>query len=89
MCFNPKEACKSAKILSSGETSHHQNLTIMRMKLPDGNTVTTNADNTSVIGPNFSKVFCAYFPVEWYTLDEVMQKDIMQEIDQPISWDEL
>ena len=61
----------------------------MRMRLPNGNTATTEAENSSVPGPHFDKVFCVDIPVHWSGLDEVRQRDAMQEIDQPISWDEI
>ena len=64
MCFNPKEAWKSVKILSGGETSHHQNPTIVRMRLNNGNTTTMDAENASVIGPHCSKVFGVNRPVD-------------------------
>ena len=89
MRFNTKEAWKSVKIISGGETSHHENPTITRMRLPDGNTAKTDAQNAYVLGPQFSKVFCADRPIGWSALDEVRQRDVTQEIYQPISWDEL
>ena len=57
MRFNPKEAWKSVKIISGGETSHHKNPTVMSMRLPDGSNATTDAWNTSVLGSHFDKVF--------------------------------
>ena len=45
--------------------------------------------NSSVLGIYFSKVFCDNRPVDWSGLDEVRQRYVMKEIDQPISWDEL
>ena len=81
MRCNPKEAWKSVKIIYGGDTSHLKNTTIMRMRLPDGNTATTNADNASVLGPHFAKVFLANHPVKWSKLEEVIQRDVMQEFD--------
>ena len=89
MRFNTKEAWKSVKILSGSETNHHENPTIMMMRIPDGSTATTETENSLVLGTNFFKVFCSDRPIDWYVLDEVRQREFMQEIDQPISWDEL
>ena len=61
----------------------------MRMQLLYGNTTTTDVDNALVLGPHFAKVFCANLPVEWFALYEVRKIDAMQEIYQPISWDEI
>ena len=87
MSFNPKDAWKSVKILYAGKTSHHKHPTIMMMWLTDRNTTTTDADNSLVLGPYFAKVFCANLTFDWSILTEVRQIDVMQEIDQPISWD--
>ena len=57
----------------------------MRMRQPDGKDATTDMENALVLGPHFSKVFCAKYPVDWSALDESRQGDVMQEIDQPIS----
>ena len=85
----PCDAWKIVKILSSGETIHHENSTIIRMWLPDGITATTDADNYLLLGPHFAKVFCTDRPIDWSALEEVIQRDVMQEIDQTISWDEI
>ena len=61
----------------------------MSMLLPDGTTATIDAENSSVLGPKFAKVFFSNLPVEWSELYELKQRDGMQEIYQPISWDEL
>ena len=61
----------------------------MRMRLPNGNTAKTDAGNASVLGAHFTKVFCTYLPFEWSTLEELIQRNFIQEIYQPISWDEL
>ena len=89
MRFNPKEAWNSAKIIYVGEKSHQKHSTIMSMLLLYGNTAITDVENASVLGPHFSRIFCTDLPVDWYTLEEVRQRDVMQEIDQPISWDEI
>ena len=59
------------------------------MQLLYGNTTTIDVDNALVLGTHFAKVFCANLPVDWFALYEVRQIDVMQEIDQPISWAEL
>ena len=89
MCLNTEEAWKSDKILYGGETSRYKNLTIMRMRLPDGSNATTDAENSTVLAPHFAKVFCANRPIDWSELEEAIQIDVMQEIDQPVSWDKL
>ena len=84
MWFNTKEVWNSVKIIYGGDTSHHRNLTIVRMQLPDGNTAITDNKNASLLGPQFAKVFCTDFPVEWSALDEARQRGVMQDVYQPI-----
>ena len=52
MHFNPKEVLESVLILSGGDTSHHASPTVMRMRLPNGELATTDAENASVFGPH-------------------------------------
>ena len=69
MRFNPKEAWKSVKIFSGGDTSHHKNPTSMSMQLPNGSTTAMDAENASVIGPHFAKVFCSDIQIDCYALE--------------------
>ena len=69
MRFNTKEPCKSVNIISSGEITHHKNIIIMRMGLPDGYTAISDAENELVLGTYFAKVFWTDIPVDWYALD--------------------
>ena len=59
------------------------------MWLSDRNTAIPEANNALVLGPNLAKVFFANLPVDWSALDELRQRDVMQEMDQPIKWYEL
>ena len=61
----------------------------MRIWLTNGNNATTDAENALLLRPHFAKVCCSDWPVDWSALDEVRQRDAMQEIDQPILRDEL
>ena len=89
MRFNTKEAWESVHILSGGYTSHHVLPTAMRMRLPNGELVTTNAENASVFGPHFHKVFNNHRKIHWPVLDKIKQRKVMEELDHPISWDEI
>ena len=62
MRSNTKEALQSVKTLYCGETSHHKNITIMMMQLPNGSTATTDTDNALVLVPHFAKVFFCQSP---------------------------
>ena len=89
MCFNPKAAWQSVCFLSGGDTSHHASPTIMWMRLPNGELATTDAENASVFGPHFHRVFNNHRPIDWPVLDKIKQIYVMDELDHPISWDEI
>ena len=61
----------------------------MRMRLPNGELATTDAENTYIFGPHFHRVFNNHIPIDWYVLDKINQREVMDELDQPISWDEI
>ena len=89
MRFDPKEAWRSVKILAGGLTSHHEKLTVMRMRLPNGDLATTDAKNASVLGPHFARVFQAKRPVDFTVLRGILQRLLIPELDRPISWAEI
>ena len=57
MRFNPKEAWESVRVLSGVDTRHHASPTVMGMRLPNGELATNDAENASVFGPHFHRVF--------------------------------
>ena len=59
------------------------------MRLPNRELETTDAENASVFGPHFHRVFNNHIPIYWPVLDKIKQREVMYEIDQPISWDEI
>ena len=89
MQFNPKEAWQSVRVLYGGDTSHHNYSTIMHMRPPNWELETTDAENASVFGPHFHRVFNNNIHIYWPVMDKIKQIDIMEELDQPISWDEM
>ena len=89
MCLNPKEAWGSVRVLSGGDTSHHALPTVMRMRLSNGELATTDAENASLFGPQFHRFFNNHRPIDWPVLDKIKQREVMDKLDQPISWDEI
>ena len=61
----------------------------MRMRLTNGELATTDAENVSVFGPYFHRVFNNHRPINWPVLDNIKQREVMNELDQPISWEEI
>ena len=63
MRFNPKKAWESVKVLAGGMTSHQKTPTVMRIMLPTGSLASTDAENSSVMGPHFEKVYTNHLQV--------------------------
>ena len=89
MRFSPKEAWESVRILAGGMASHHEKPTVMRLRLPNGDLATTDAENASVMGPHLAKVYQAHRPVDFSVLQDLPQRPMMPELDTHITWAEL
>ena len=89
MRFTPKYAWASVKILAGDMTSNHEKLTVIQLKLTNGELVTTDAEKTSVMGPHLEKVYRNHQPVDWSVLQEIPQRHFMLELYTLISWKEL
>ena len=87
--FNPKESRQSVCVLSGGDPSHHALPAIMRMHLPNRELETTDAENSSIFGPHFHRVFNNHRPNDWPVLDKIKQRDVIEELYHPISWYEM
>ena len=61
----------------------------MQMRLPNGELETTDAENVSVFGPYFHRVFKNYRPIDLPVLNKIKQIEVMDKQDKPISWDEI
>ena len=73
MRFKPKEAWQNVRVLSGGGTSHHTLPTVMRIRLPNAELATTDAENASVFGPHFFRVFNNHKPIGWPMLENIKQ----------------
>ena len=61
----------------------------MWVRLSNGKTTITNAENASVFGPHFDKGFNNYIPIDWPVLDNIKQRGVKEETTPPILWDEI
>ena len=59
----------------------------MCMRPPNGELAMTDAENASVFGPHFHRIFNKYRPLDWPVLNNIKQRDVIEELDHPISWD--
>ena len=89
MGHTPKSAWESVKVLAGGMSSHHKSLTLMRFKLPNGNLAVTDAENASILGPHFERVYTNYRKIDWTVIDDILQLITMMELDTKITWEEL
>ena len=89
MRFNPKTAWESVKALAGGMTSHHKAPTMMRLKFPYGKLALTDAENASVMGLHFEKVYTNHRNVAWEALTAILQCSEIMELEVEITWDEL
>ena len=65
MRFNPKDAWESIHVLYGGDTIHLAFSTVMWMRLPNGELATTDAENASIFGPHFHRVFNNHRLIDW------------------------
>ena len=70
-------------------TSLHKTPTVMRLMLPTGLLASADAENSSVMGPHFKKVYTNHQQVVWDNLDAIPQRSEMIELDSEITWEEL
>ena len=89
MKFNPKEDWNSVYVLTGGATSNHASPTIMRMRPLNGELARTDAKNASVFGPQRDRVFNNNIPIYWPVIYNIKQRDVVEELDTPISWGEI
>ena len=89
MRFNNKEAWESVCGLSEGDTSHPTLTTVMLIQLTNGELATTDAEIASVFGPHFHRIFNNHIPIDWPVLDKIKQREVMDKLDQTISWEEI
>ena len=56
----------------------------MRLRLPNGDLATTDAENASVMGPHLAKVYQAHRPVDFSVLQDLPQRPMIPELDAPM-----
>ena len=68
-------------------SSQHKEPTVMRFKLPNGNLAVTDAENASILGPHFKRVYTNHRKIDWAVLDNILQRLTMLELDAEITWE--
>ncbi len=88
MRMNPRLAWENIRILTRGETAHHKTTINMAMRLPNGSLALSGAKNMSIFGPHFEQVFNNHRKVDFDVVNLITQREILTDIDDPISFDE-
>ena len=78
MRFNPKEAWQSVCVLAGGDTSHHASSATMQTHIPNGELATTDAENASVFGQHFHRIFNNHRPIDWTVLEKIKQRYVTE-----------
>ena len=86
MAFNPRLAWKYIYTLSGVDSSHPKDTKNIALRKEDGTLAKNDAENTSILGHHFTRVFNNKRNVDWSVLDEIEQRDIMHELDAYITW---
>ena len=61
----------------------------MRMRLPDGTLATTDAENASILAPQFERIYTRDRPITWEALDGIPTCDTVEGINESIKWEEV
>ena len=61
----------------------------MRLKLPNEILAVTDAENASILGSHFKRVYINHRNIDWTVLDDILQCMTMVELDTKITWEEL
>ena len=69
--------------------SYHKAPTVIRLKLPNGKLAFMDAENASIMGPHFEKVYTNHQPIDWSALNSILQRAEMTELDAEITREEL
>ena len=70
-------------------SSHHKAPTVMRLKLPNEILAVTDAENASILGPHFGRIYTNHRKIYWAVLDGILQRLTMLELDAEITREEL
>ena len=61
----------------------------MSMCLPNRELLMTDAENASVFGSHFQRVFNNHISIDWPVIEKIKKIDLTKELDHPISWNNI
>jgi hypothetical protein len=74
MRMDPRLAWEHIRLLTKGESAHHEKKTTMAMCLPDGLCASNALENMSVFSPHFNQVYNTHRATNPTLLDQVPQR---------------
>ena len=86
--MDPKEAWKAAYQLKDGENGHHKKMISKKFRNSDGNIARTKQENINNVEKHFTSVFNTHHPVKFEAMENIKQRDTLDEIGLPPSWQE-
>jgi hypothetical protein len=89
MNMDPRSAWEHIRLLTKGETAHHQRRSTMAMRLPDGTRATNAAENMSVFAPHFHSVFNNHRAVDMEYANRIPQRRTLWEPRRPYHLDQI
>jgi hypothetical protein len=85
--MEPHLAWEHIRLLTKGESAHHQQCTAMAMRSPDGSRATNASENMSVLALHFQQVFNNHCSTDHTLLEHITQQRTLWELNNPISWE--
>ena len=58
------------------------------LQINNGNLAVTDAENASILGPQFKQVYTKHRKIDWTLLNDIQQRMTMVELDTKITWEE-
>jgi hypothetical protein len=86
--MEPCLAWEHIRLLTKGESAHHQQCTAMAMRLLDVSRATNASENMSVLALHFQRVFNNHCSTDPTLLEHITQQQTLWELNNPISWEE-
>jgi hypothetical protein len=86
--MEPCLAWKHIRLLTKGESAHHEQCTAMAMHIPDGSCAPNASENMSVLAPHFQQVFNNHCSTDPTLLEHITQRRTLCELNNLISWEE-
>jgi hypothetical protein len=86
--MEPRRAWEHIRLLTKGESAHHQQRTAMAMRLPDESRTTNASENMSVLALHFQLVFNNHCSTDSTLFEHITQQRMLWELNDHMSWEQ-